>query len=81
MDNIILKTATLDGKHIAYHNFTEFRVQVGRGKSTYKDRYLIIGNLGQAVMYFRGINIGNGYKKRLVCWEFKKPVIARQFSA
>lgn len=80
MDNITLKTATLDGKHIGYHSGTVFQVQVGRGKSSYKNRYLIVGNLGQAVMYYNGINIGNGYKKRLICRDFNKPVIARQFS-
>lgn len=80
MDEIKIITTTLDDRHIAYTNSSQFLVQVGLGKSAYKTRYCITGNLGQAVMYYNGISIGNGYKKRLVCWGFNKPLIARQFS-
>ena len=38
------------------------------------------GNLAQAVHLFNGLNISNGYKKRLVSWSFNRPVLARQFS-
>lgn len=75
-----IKTATLDGKHIAYTDQTVFKVQVGRYKSAYKTRYSFVGNLGQAVFYFNAINIGRGYKKRLYCETFNKPVIARSMS-
>lgn len=75
-----LKTATLDGRRIAYANTTVFEVQVGRGRSAYHTRYSIIGNLAQACLYYRGINIGNGYKKRLLAPGFNKPVLARAFS-
>jgi hypothetical protein len=74
------KEATLNGKKICYHNQTEFLVQVGKDKGSYKTRYSFIGNLGQAVLYFNGINVGNGYKKRLYVPSFNKPVLARQFS-
>lgn len=70
----------LNGKKIAYHDQTEFLVQIGRNKSAYKTRYTITGNLAQAVRYFNGINIGNGYKKRLLAPSFNKPLLARQFS-
>jgi hypothetical protein len=74
-------TATLDGKHIAFSSLTEFLVQVGKGKGSYKTRYRFEGkDIGQAVMYYRGINVGNGYKKRLFVPTFNKPVLARQFS-
>lgn len=63
---IKLLTDTLNNKKIGYSNVTEFLVQVGRYKSSYKTRYTITGNLGQAVLYYNGINIGNGYKKRLL---------------
>ena len=76
--NII--TNELNGKKIAYHANTEFLVQIGKGKSSYKTRYTIKGNLAQAVMYFNGINIGNGYKKRLICHSMNKPLLARAFS-
>lgn len=73
--------AELNGKRIAYHSQTVFMVQVGRGsKGSYKTRYKFIGNLAQACMYYEGINIGNGYKKRLLASGMNKPVLARQFS-
>ena len=78
---ITLKTATLDGKKIGYNSETIFLVQVGKGlKGSYKTKYSFVGNLSQAVMYFNGINIGNGYKKRLFAPSFNKPLLARQFS-
>ena len=70
----------LDGKRIAYTDQTEFLVQVGKDKSGYKTRYRFLGNLGQAVRYYNSINIGNGYKKRLLMPEANKPLLARQFS-
>lgn len=69
----------LDGKRIAYHDSTHFLVQVGRGKKgAYRTKYDIKGNLTQAVMYYNGINIGNGYKKRLLMpASSRNPVLAR----
>ena len=75
-----MKTATLDGKRIAYTDETEFLVQIGRGKSGYTTRYQFKGNLHQAVFYYRGINIGRGYKKRLVMPAALRKVLAREFS-
>lgn len=77
---VTLRTATLDGKQIAFSSETEFLVQVGKGKGAYKTLYRFVGNLGQAVGYYRGINIGNGYKKRLISWAMDKPVLARELS-
>lgn len=75
------KTATLDGKTIAYADTTQFLVQVGRyAKGKYKTRYAFTGNLAQAVFYYRAINIGYGYKKRLVMVGGNKPVLARAAS-
>jgi hypothetical protein len=76
--NII--TATLDGKQIAYSSLTEFLVQVGKGKGSYKTQYKFTGNLAQAVFYYRSLNIGNGYKKRLFVPTFNKPVLAKYLS-
>jgi len=76
-----LHAVELDGKRVAYSSETEFLVQVGKGKSAYKTRYRFVGNLVQAVMYYRSINVGSGYKKRLVSWSMNKPILARQFSA
>lgn len=45
---------------------TKFLVQVGRGsKGAYRTRYALT-NQGQATFYYNCINIGNGYKKRLI---------------
>jgi hypothetical protein len=76
-----MKTATLDGKRIAYTDDTEFLVQVGRyAKGKYTTRYAFKGNLHQAVRYYCAINIGRGYKKRLTMPNAIRPVLARQLS-
>ena len=75
-----MKTATLDGKRIAYAETTEFLVQIGRGKGAYTTRYAFQGNLHQAVFYYNGINIGRGYKKRLIMPAAIRPVLARELS-
>lgn len=74
------KENTLDGKRIAYTDQTEFLVQVGRGKSAYHTRYRVVGSLAQSVLLFNGINVGYGYKKRLLMPSANKPVLARVFS-
>lgn len=67
MANVILRQQELNGKKITYHSKTEFKVQVGRyQKGSYESYYHVLGDLNQAVLLFNGINIGRGYKKRLV---------------
>ena len=76
-----LKTTILNDKRIAYSSNTEFFVQVGRhSKGSYRTRYSFRGDLAQAVFYYNSINIGNGYKKRLLMPSSPKPVLARQSS-
>lgn len=76
-----LRFNELDGKQIAYSEDTEFLVQVGKGNGAYKTRYRVVGNLAQAVMYFNGINVGKGYKKRLMMPSCRfAPMLARQIS-
>lgn len=76
-----MRTATLDGKRIAYTDDTKFEVQVGRyAKGKYQTRYTFTGELARAVFYYQGINIGRGYKKRLVMPDAIRPVLARAFS-
>ena len=80
-ENIIrFRTATFNNKKIAYTTQSLFLIQVGKNKSTYKTQYTIKGDLQQALIYYNGINLGNGYKKRLVNYSLNKPVLARQFS-
>lgn len=69
------KVSYLDGKSVAYSEKTIFSIQVGRAKSTYKSRYTIQGDFGRAVLYYNGINIGNGYKKRLMMCGHEKDVV------
>ena len=78
MDHKIdLKVVELDGKKVAFTNETKFLVQVGKGKGSYKLKYEITGDLATAVFWFKGINVGNGYKKRLLMPSCSKnPVLA-----
>ena len=78
---VFIRTAIVDGKHISYTTATEFLIQVGKDyKSSYKTKYRIVGNITQALMYYKGINVGNGHKKRLRVPSFNRPTLARQFS-
>ena len=73
--------ATLDGKRIGYGSTTVFLVQVKRGvKASYKTKYKIVGDFGKAFLWYKGINVGNGYIKRLMSPNMNKPVICRQAS-
>ena len=75
------RTATLNGNPVAFTDETVFLVQVGRyTKGKYLTRCSFKGNLAQAVSYFNAINIGNGYKKRLVMVGGNKPVLAKAAS-
>jgi len=74
MEQVELKFGELDGKRIAYSSETLFYVQIGRYKSSFKTRYTIRGSLGQACFYYAGMNIGNGYKKRLLMHDYKLAV-------
>lgn len=42
-----------------------WKVQVGKDEGSYWPRYEF-DNENQAILWYNGINIGNGYKKRLV---------------
>ena len=77
---LTMKMNELNGVKIVYHDDTEFLVQVGKDSGAYKTKYRFVGNLVSAVLYLNGINIGNGYKKRLMMPSAKKPVLARVFS-
>jgi hypothetical protein len=75
-----LFTFALDGKLIGYSEETEFLVQLGKGKGSYKTKWSFKGKLSQAVSYYNGINVGLGYKKRLLMPSSPKPVLAVQRS-
>lgn len=45
----------------------EWRVQVGKDKSAYKDRYTFVAQeSNRAIFYFNSLNTHSGHKKRLV---------------
>lgn len=74
-------TVILGDARVAYTSDTVFLVQVGRGpKGSYSTRYRFVGDLHRAAFYYECINIGNGYKKRLLMPSARRPVLARQAS-
>ena len=56
-------------------------LQLGKGKSSYKTKYQFnAAEFDRAVFHYNAINIGNGYKKRLLCRTINKPILARSIS-
>ena len=65
----------------AFHSGTQFLVQIGFGpKGAYKTKYSFTGDLQRAIMHYNCINIGRGYKKRLIAPSMNRPLLARAFS-
>lgn len=79
---ITLHNATLNNKRIGYSSETVFLIQLGKGsKGSYKTIRSFVGNLGQAIMHYNALNIGNGYKKRLLMPSSSKtPILDRKQS-
>jgi hypothetical protein len=61
-----LSSITINNKSYQVTSATKYQVQVGKDKSHYENVYVFIGQPWQACGYYRGINIGKGYKKRLL---------------
>lgn len=81
VEGVTLRYHQLDGKQVAYHSQTPFLVQIGKGaKGSYRTKYTILGDLARAVMWYNGINIGYGWKKRLLMPSSPKLVLARATS-
>lgn len=72
----------LDGKKISFHKDNKILLQIGKGtKGSYETRNIFSPEkFSSAVFNYNCINIGNGYKKRLICFELNKPLLARQRS-
>lgn len=83
-DDIKLIETEINGKKIAFSSETEFVVQTSKNKnrkSGYETRATFKGRLVQAVMHYNMINVGQGYRKRLLMPSCSKnPVLARQTS-
>ena len=56
---------TIDGTDYAYTSYDTWELEVGRYRGAYQMR-LCSHSPGPVVAYYRCINTGNGYKKRLV---------------
>jgi hypothetical protein len=68
----------LDGSKVAFHRDNIIMIQIGKGKGSYEDTHTYLApDFPRAVMHYRCLNIGNGYKKRMVCWDLNKPILAR----
>jgi hypothetical protein len=81
-EEIKLYNVMLDDRLLAFSNRTKFEVQIGKGeKGSYKTIASFYGDRFEAALiHYSGMNIGNGYKKRLISNDLNKPVLARQFS-
>jgi len=79
-EKVTLHTAILDGKLIGFSSETDFLVQLGKGRGSYRTKWGFKGNLPQALLYYKSLNVGNGYKKRLLMPSSSKPILARCFS-
>jgi hypothetical protein len=70
----------LNGRIVWFSSDDRFAVQVGKGrKGAYKNKYVVQG-FERARFYYAGINLGPGYKKRLVSLSNKKAVLKTAFS-
>jgi hypothetical protein len=58
---------TFNDEKYCIHRDSDVLIQVGKGKSSYAPRYSFKGHeIGSAIFHYNCINIGRGYKKRLV---------------
>lgn len=55
----------VNGRTLSCDASTVFKVEVSRGAGSYRTRYEIVGRPGQALLLYKGINIGSPYRKRL----------------
>lgn len=71
----------LNGKKIILHHTSIIDIQLGKNKSSYKTKHSFnAAEFSRAIMIYNGYNIGNGYKKRLICNTLNKRVIHRAVS-
>lgn len=76
----IHKSATLNGELVEFTNKTVFMVQLGKDSGSYKTKWTFEGDLANALFYYKALNIGRGFKKRLYAPALHKPLLARSFS-
>ena len=75
-----IKTVTIDNRKLAYTSETLFLVQVGKNRGAYRTMWSFKGDPFEAAKYYRGLNVGLGYKKRLLMPHAKNPTLAKQIT-
>lgn len=75
-----IKTVTIDSRKLAYTSETVFLVQVGKNRGAYRTMWSFNGDPFEAAKYYRGLNVGRGYKKRLLMPHAKHPTLAKQIT-
>ena len=79
--NHILYEYEIDGKELKLEGWETIRVQLGYKSGKYKTHSSFTAkDMHRALMIYNGINIGNGYKKRLVIGILKPKTIAKAAS-
>lgn len=56
----------LNNKEHTVNAHSLIQVQLGKNRSAYRTKWSFIGEAAKAVKYYRCLNVGYGYKKRLV---------------
>lgn len=72
------KASSYYGESIKYTDDTEFLIQIGKDKGSYKTKWRIKGNLSQSHLYYESLNVAGGFKKRLVMTTSVKPIVLRR---
>ena len=72
-----IKIITIDDRKVAYTSETLFLVQLGKNRGSYRTKWTFKGDPFEAAKYYRALNVGLGYKKRLLMPNAKRPVLAK----
>lgn len=68
----------LDGKKVSFHKDNIIEVHTGKISShRYSKKWQFTPKeFSKAMIHYNGLNIGNGFKKRLICYQLQKPLLA-----
>ena len=56
----------LNNKEHTVNDKSVIHIQLGKNRSAYRNKWSFVGEAAKAVRYYRCLNVGYGYKKRLV---------------
>lgn len=57
------------GYDLSYSDDTVFEIQVSTNKSQYKTEHKVVGNLGEAIKYYKSVIMEYGDRKRIVMYD------------